>query len=163
METIQKSRIERREKLFKIKERQDKGYFLTKSEKNLIKNLTNKDLEYLNDRESFCAKTVLSNIGFSKLQFNSTEVSKSRGWYWKKRLIKSEIIEVKRRFKYLRKGTKKEYNLLRQINPALKFRNGRLFEELTSEFIVGKFAVEENKIEKLDYLQFDFHHFLASK
>ena len=169
METIQKSRIIRREKLFKIKERQDKGYFLTKSEKKLIKNLTVKDLEYLNDKESFCAKTVLSNIGFSKLQFNSKEVSKSRGWYWKKRLIESEIIKVTRRFKYLRKGTKKEYNLLRQINPALKFRNGRLFEELTSEFIVGKkeqvpsFAVKENKIEKLDYLQFDFLYFLATK
>ena len=163
METIQKSRLDRREKQVKVKERQDKGYFLTKWEKKLIKNLTVKDLEYLENKESFCAKTVLSNIGFSKLQFNSNEVSKSRGWYWKKRLIKSGIIEVKRRFKYLRKGTKKEYNILRRINPAVKFRNGRLFEELTSEFIVGKFPVKENKIEKLDYLQFDFIHFLATK
>ena len=163
METIQKSRIDRRKEQVKVKERQDKGYFLTKWEKKLIKNLTDKDLEYLNNKESFCAKTVLSNIGFSKLQSNSVEVSKSRGWYWKKRLVKSEIIEVKRRFKYLRKGTKKEYNQLRQIFPILKYRAGRIFEELTSEFIVGKFAVKENKIEKLDYLQFDFIHFLATK
>jgi hypothetical protein len=163
METIQKSRIDRRKEQVKVKERQDKGYFLTKWEKKLIKNLTDKDLEYLNNKESFCAKTVLSNIGFSKLQSNSAEVSKSRGWYWKKRLVKSEIIEVKRRFKYLRKGTKKEYNQLRQIFPILKYRAGRIFEELTSEFIVGKFAVKENKIEKLDYLQFDFIHFLATK
>ncbi len=163
METIQKNRIDRREKQVKIKERQDKGYFLTKSEKALIKNLTEKDLEYLNNKESFCAKTVLSNAGFSKLQSESTDSTKSRGFYWKKRLIKAEIIEVKRRFKYLRKATYKEYRFLRLEFPQIRFKNGKIFEELIPEFIVGKFEKKQTEIKKLNYLSFDFLHYLATK
>jgi hypothetical protein len=163
METIQKNRIDRREKQVKIKERQDKGYFLTTSEKALIKNLTEKDLEYLNNKESFCAKNVLSNAGFSKLQSESTDNTKSSGYYWKKRLIKAEIIEVKRRFKYLRKSTYREYRFLRLDFPQIRFKNGKIFEELIPEFIVGKFEKKQTEIKKLNYLSFDFLHFLATK
>lgn len=155
MEQAQKNRIDRRDKQNNIIARANKGYTLSKRESKQLKNLTDKDIMYFNSQEKFTAKTVLSNLGFSKLKNGATK-SKSSGKYWKDRLVKANIIVVKRNFKFIKKCSQKEYISLRYAGfRKLVYRNGRLFEESPSEFStdLGKFKTKESK--PLEYLSFD--------
>ena len=155
MEQAQKNQIDRRDKRSNIIARVEKGYFLSKQESRQIKNLTEKDKFYLNNRQTFTAKTVLSNLGFSKLKNGATK-SKSSGNYWKTKLIGANIITVKRNFKYIKKCSQKEYLSLRYAGfRKLVYKNGRLFEESPSEFSTDLDKFKPKNIEPLKHLSFD--------
>lgn len=155
MEQAQKNQIDRRDKRSKIIARVEKGYFLSKQESRQIKNLTDKDKFYLNNRETFTAKTILSNLGFSKLKNGATK-SKSSGNYWKTKLVKANIITVKRNFKFIKKCSQKEYLSLRYAGfRKLVYKNGKLFEESPSEFSTDLDKFKSKTIEPLKHLSFD--------
>lgn len=155
MEQAQKNQIDRRDKRSNIIARVEKGYFLSKQESRQIKNLTEKDKFYLNNRQTFTAKTVLSNLGFSKLKNGATK-SKSSGNYWKTKLVKANIITVKRNFKFIKKCSQKEYLSLRYAGfRKLVYKNGRLFEESPSEFSTDLDKFKPKNIEPLKHLSFD--------
>ena len=159
MEQSQKNAIDKRDRLNKLKGRQAKGFWLSEKERNFIDRKDNYS------QDSFTGKTVLSNQGYSKLKHGETK-SKSAGYYWKKKLVSAGIIKTKRNFRYIKKCTKKEYLFLkRNIDKTLMYKNGKLFQELSSEFTTGDFPkkVINTSIKKLDYLSFDFCYFLANK
>jgi len=161
-EQIQKNRIDRRYEQNKVIGRISKGYRLSQKEINFKDSWNDSDLTYAEDRSSFNAKTVMSNYGFSKLKFGETK-TKSNGFYWKKKLVGAGIIKTRRKFKYLRKCTYKEYRELKfNVDISLMYSEGKLFRELIPEFTTTNFPVKE-KVEKLDYLQFDFCHFLSEQ
>ena len=163
MERIQKGRIDRRDRLSKIIWRASKGYALSNYELSSLKNQTETDSRYASEENTFTTKTVLSNQGFSQLKFGETK-SKASGQYWKNKLISAKIIEVKRRFKFIKKCTYQEYRWYKfNIDKSLVYRKGRMFKELVPEFTTTISPTKENKIQKLSYLQFDFCYFLAQQ
>jgi hypothetical protein len=164
MEQQQKNIIDRRHELNKVNGRELKGYRLSQQEINFMKSWKDSDLNYLENKESYCAKTVLSNQGYSKLKFGETK-SKGSGYYWKKKLVSAGIIKVRRKFKYIKKCSYKEYRQLKfNVDISLVYIKGRLFKELIPEFTTTDFPKPpKEEIKKLDYLQFDFCHFLANE
>ena len=149
MEQIQKNVIDRRDKLNKVIGREAKGYRLTLREINLLKSLSDRDLDYASNKSSFEVKTVLSNQGFSKLKHGETK-SKSSGNYWKKKLISAGIIKVKRRFQFIKKCKREEYLFLkRNVDRTFMFKNGKLFKELVPEFTTTEFNNCNNTINKV--------------
>jgi len=163
MEQEQKNIIDRRHELYNVKGREDKGYRLSQKELNFKNSWKDSDFEYLKNKESFCAKTVLSNQGYSKLKFGETK-SKGSGYYWKKKLVSAGIIKVRRKFQYIKKCSYKEYRELKfSVDISLVYIKGRMFKELIPEFTTTDFPKPlKEEVKKLDYLQFDFCHFLAT-
>lgn len=163
MEKSQKRRIDRKDRLNKIMKRAKKGYSLTKYELHSLKNMTDLDKEY-NLKESITAKTVLSNQGFSRLKFGQTK-TKSSGHYWRNKLVSAGIIKTRRRFQFIKRCSHKEYLYMKyNIDISLVYKNGRMFKELVPEFTTTDFPIKEVKpIVKLNYLQFDFCHFLSKQ
>lgn len=162
-EQQQKNRIDRRYKQNNIIARESKSYRLSEEELRFKKSWTKSDLKYADNLESFNAKTVMSNHGFSRLKFGETK-SKSSGQYWKKKLVRAGIIKTRRKYQYIKKCSYKEYRVLKlTVDKSLMFSEGKLFKELCPEFTTTDFPKAAKKIEKLDYLQFDFCHFLANQ
>jgi hypothetical protein len=150
IERLQKKALERKYKLKNIIARMDKGFFISKQELNFLKRCKAKG----QTTENYNAKIVLSNQGYSKLK-HGEERSKSSGNYWKKKLVKANLIQVKRQFKYLRKGTLSDYLQNREFDRTIVYKNGKIFKELIPTFST---TIEEpkQKINKLEYLSFDF-------
>ena len=153
MERLQKKAIDRKYKQKNIIARMSKGYFTTKQELNFLKRCEKKDKAV----EDYNAKTILSNQGYSKLK-HSTERSKSSGYYWKNKLVSAKLIQVERRFKFLRKGTQLDYLENRKFDRTIVFRNGKIFKELTPSFST---SIKEDKViyKKKSYLQFNMIDF----
>jgi len=158
MEQQQKNRIDRRDRLNNIIERKKNSRFLSKSQFAQFKAMTDLDWEYYNSK-TFEANTVLSNLGFSKLK------GSGNGAYWKQQLVSAQIIKTKRNIKAVRKCTKAEYQLIKQLDRSYSYYNGKLYKEFPSIFTTTEFAAKEVKqeetVKKLEYLSFDFCHFLS--
>lgn len=159
MEQQQKNRIDRRDRLSNIIERKKNNRFLSKSQFAQFKAMTDLDWEYYGSK-TFEANTVLSNLGFSKLK------GSGNGAYWKQQLISAGIIKTKRNIKVVRKCTKAEYQLIKHLDRSYSYYNGKLYKEFPSIFTTTEFQVKEKPAEKetvkkLDYLSFDFCHFLS--
>lgn len=163
MEKTQKKRIDRKDRLNKIMKRAKKGCSLTKYERHSLKNMTDLDREY-NLEESLTAKTVLSNQGFSRLKFGQTK-TKSGGYYWRNKLVSAGIIKTRRRFQFIKRCSYQEYRFTKfNIDISMVYKNGRMFKELVPEFTTTDFPIKKVKeIVKLNYLQFDFCHFLSKQ
>lgn len=129
MERLQKKAIDRKDKQKNIIARMSKGYFINKQELNFLKKCDSKEKTV----EDYTAKTILSNQGFSKLK-HGTERSKSSGYYWKNKLVKANLIQVTRRFEFLRKGTILDYLENRKFDRTIVFKNGKIFKELVPYF-----------------------------
>jgi len=153
MERLQKNAIDRKYKQKNIIARMSKGYFTSKQERNFLKNC---DRKY-KTVEDYNAKTILSNQGYSTLK-HGAERSKSSGYYWKKKLVKAKLIQVERRFKFLRKGTKLDYLENRKFDRTIVYKNGRIFKELIPSFTTN---IKEAKVnyKKQSHLQFDMIDF----
>lgn len=159
MERKQKNRIDRRFEQNKLMWREDKGHRLTQQELNFKNSWTELDNTYASNKETYNVKTVLSNLGYSKLKFGETR-SKSAGNYWKKKLEKYGIITTKRNFEYITKRTWREYLCLKYSDNTLIYRKGKVYRQLISSFKVESEKIKTT-IEKLEYLDFDFCHFLS--
>ncbi len=162
MEQQQKNRIDRRYELNNIIERKKNNRFLSTSQFARFKAMREIDWEYYNS-DNFEANTVLSNQGFSKLKGNNS------GAYWKKQLVSAGIIKTQRNIKVVRKCTKAEYQLIKQLDRSYSYYNGKLYKEYPNKFTTTEFQVtekpakEENKkVKPLEYLAFDFHAFMAN-
>ena len=149
MERLQKNAIDRKCKQKNIIARMSKGYFTSNQERNFLKTCNSKGKTV----EGYNAKTVLSNQGYSKLK-HGTERSKSSGFYWKKKLVKAKLVQVTRRFQFLRKGTKLDYLENRKFDRTIVYKNGRIFKELIPSFSTSIKEVEV-KYKKQSHLQFD--------
>lgn len=160
MEQQQKNRIDRRYELKNIIERKKNNRFLSKSQFARFKAMRELDWEYYNS-DNFEPNTVLSNQGVSKLK------GSGNGGYWKMKLVSAGIIKTKRNIKVVRKCTKAEYQLIKQLDRSYSYYNGKLYKEFPSLFTTTEFAVKEIKeketVKKLDYLSFDFCHFLSTQ
>lgn len=153
MERLQKNAIDRKYKQKNIIARMSKGYFTSKQERNFLKSCDNKGKTV----EDYNAKTILSNQGYSKLK-HGTERSKSSGYFWKKKLVNAKLIQVERRFKFLRKGTKLDYLENRKFDRTIVYKNGRIFKELIPSFSTT-IKQSEVKYKKQSHLQFDMIDF----
>jgi hypothetical protein len=152
MEKQQKKAIDRKLKQTNIIARQSKGYYTSPKERSFLKlcESKTKTVDY------HTAKTILSNQGFSKLK-HGEERSKSSGYFWKKKLVKAKIIQVTRRFKYLRKGTILDYLENRKFDRTVTYKNGKIFKEIVPEFTTD---IKDKVIyKKKSYLQFDMIDF----
>ena len=148
MEKQQKKAIDRKAKQTNIIARQSKGYFTTMQERNFLKRCDSK----VKDIDYSIAKTVLSNQGFSKLK-HGEDKSKSSGHYHKNKLVKAKIIQVERRFQFLRKGTILDYLENREFDRTVVYKNGRIYKELVAHFTTD--IKEAVVYKKLSHLQFD--------
>lgn len=138
---------------------------LFKAAKKLEKRLGNK-IEYTD-------KTILSNQGFSVIVDGEID-NKSKGQYWKSKLISQEIINSERRYEF---GEKMAYGAFLQYkklypNNKMVYVKGRIAKELVSGFSVInnlpvesiKLTITPNKVIKpLSYLSFDFVAWLSNK
>lgn len=162
-EQQQKKRTDRRYEQINIIERRKNNRFLSKSQMAMFKAMTDLDWKYYNS-DDLNANTVLSNQGFSKLKAGNTK-SKGSGQYWKKMLVSAGIIKTQRNIKVIRKCTKAEYQLIKQLDRSYSYYNGKLYKEYPSKFTTTEFYQEvktEYKIKPLKYLSFDFCAFLAN-
>lgn len=79
--------------------------------------------------------TVLSIKSYANLKDLSSD--KSKGYYWKKKLIDKNVIKSKRRFLKIKKMTFDEFSFLKnncKINKEATYHDGCLSIELVSEF-----------------------------
>lgn len=129
MQILQEKAIQRKSKQKQIKARDDKGYYLTPQERKFLNFCEKKEVfdGYYN------ANISLSNYGFSKLKHGATK-SKGSGEYWKRKLVKNNIIETKREFQFLRKASYEDYRKMRWDNKSLVYSNGSIYIELVSSF-----------------------------
>jgi hypothetical protein len=123
--------IDRKDELKKIMWKNKKNIPLTPVEFKLHKRWGDTDLS------NYKANTVLSNQGYSKLKSNQTDVTVSKGFYWKRKLVKAKIIKTRRKFKFLTKCTYQEYRKLKFKGYSNTiFKGGKVFLETASEFIL---------------------------
>lgn len=163
MEQMQKNRIDRRHEQSKITARLDKGYKLSDREKKIYNSFSDKDYEYIQCGESFTAKTVLSNQGYSKLKFGQTK-SAGSGRYWKNKLQRAGIVKTRRNLQYLRKCSYEDYRSMKNEGyRSLVLLAGKLYKELPMQFTTTDWYKPEVTVEKLDHLDFDFCYFLANQ
>ena len=155
MEQNQKNTIDKRYKLNNIIARKSKGYFTTKQEDNFLKKCEGKLWN------EYTAKTILSNQGYSKLK-HGEERSKGSGYYWKTKLVEANIVQTKRRFKFLRKSTLSDYLQNRGFDRTVVFKNGKIYKELTPSFTTD-IKEPTKQIEKLEHLGFDFLHWWSAQ
>jgi hypothetical protein len=139
MEKQQRNIIDTRDELNKINGRKKKNYRVSAKEENFYNIWSEKQTtDYLN-KETYIAKTVLSNQGYSKLKFGKTK-TKASGLYHKKKLVEAGIIKVRRKFKFLKVCTYKEYLYLKfNVDKSLVYKEGKLFKELIPEFTTTEF------------------------
>lgn len=86
----------------------------------------------------FIDKCVLSVNGFSFLKSNEDN-NKSKGSYWKSKMLKLKLISTKRRFETINKMSFNEYKNLKNnsvFKNNVKFLNGLVVKELVSELNV---------------------------
>jgi hypothetical protein len=119
---------------------------------------------------------VMSNQGFAFLK-DGTENNKSKGSYWKSRLVKNGIIKSTRRYELGKKmsyGAYLEYKKL-FFYKGMTYSNGRLAEELVSGFsavdlinnsipkVEKTVSSVKNTVKPLSYLSFDFVAWISNK
>ena len=150
MEKSQKKAIDRKDKQINIIARQSKGYWTSKAEKHFVNICHFKGKTV----EDFNAKTILSNQGYSKLK-HGAERSKSSGKYWRNKLVKASIIQVKRGFQFLKRCTRSEYLRNRGYDRSIVFKNGKMFKELIPYFTT-EIKVPIKQESKLAHLSFDY-------
>lgn len=83
----------------------------------------------------FIEKCVLNINSYCFLKCN--EEKKSKGSYWKQKLINKKLIQTKRRFELIKKMEYKEFKQLKancNLNRSIVYYNGFLAKELVSEF-----------------------------
>lgn len=136
LKSLQKSqslRIEKKRFQIQTIRKANSNMFLSKKEYQAYKNILKNEIKV--DQKNFCDKNVLSNEGFANLKSNDTD-NKSKGFYWKQKLIKNSIIKTKRIFKFLTNCTYSEYRTIKfkTNNRKLVFKNGCLYEESISEY-----------------------------
>lgn len=124
----------------KVLAKAERNFFLSSNELKTFKKLNSKGISIsdLQNRE----KTALSNEGFALLKTGREDV-KMVGFYWKQKLVKNKIIQTKRDFQFIAKMSYLEYLSLKRntSNYKLTFKNGKVFEELISEYVfryIGK-------------------------
>lgn len=157
LEQNQKNTLDRKYKQKNIMSRMSKGYFVTKQERRFLNNCEKRKKTV----EGYTAKTVLSNQGYSKLK-HGAERSKGSGFYWKSKLVKANIVQVKRRFKFLRKGTVLDYLENRRIDRTITYKNGRIFKELVPSFTT-EIKEPTKQVDKLEHLSFDVIHWWSAQ
>jgi hypothetical protein len=134
MHKLQTKRINRRHEQKQINGKNEKQIPLTSEQYKFFKSWTDVDKFYAKREETFNAKTVLSNEGYSKLKNGETK-SKSSGNYWKKKLVKANLITIKREIEFLKFATKEQYRELRLLGYSnLLFSKGKLYAEGISSF-----------------------------
>lgn len=118
-------------------------------------------------------KTVLSNAGFGLLKTGKQD-KKSSGSYWKRKLVKSNLIKTTRQYILGEKmpyTTYLQYKKLYGYN-GLTYIKGRIAQETVSEFsVIDSVEVSavlppitsKEVIKPLSYLSFDFVAWLSNK
>lgn len=159
MEGRQKNAIDKKFERIKIKAQAEKRGFLTPKQWKIYKNTQSSHLE------NFVDKVILSNEGFCKLK-SGEEDNRSKGCYYKRKLVKNKLIKSIRRKEFIKTATIQEYRFLKRIDKTLTYYNGKIFKELTAEFRALT-EYKEEKVEKqeskpLAHLSFDFIHWLEN-
>jgi hypothetical protein len=121
-----------------INKKHNQRVLLSKSEEQLtysdikqIKSLKSKETKGFE-----VDKCVLTIKSYAKLK-DGSENNKSKGQYWKQKLIKNKLIDTKRRFQTIRKMSFEDYKIEKAFLPkSLKFYKGYLIKEIESEFNV---------------------------
>jgi hypothetical protein len=143
------------------------NYKLYKSAKRFVKKNGMEKITYTD-------KTILSNQGFAVI-IDGTLDNKSKGQYWKSKLIKHGIISSSRRYVLGAKMTHTQYLQLKKFNSKnnLVYVKGRVATELVAEFSVIKETVitaltetiinNKEVIKPLGYLSFDFVAWMSNK
>lgn len=125
-------------------------------------------------------KAILSNQGFAYLKDN-TQNNKSKGHYWKSRLVSNGIIKSSRRFEIIQKMSYNEYCIIKKyhgIPPNYTYIRGGMAKELPATLattdLVNSMSVKSEYVKptdikqinteytKLEYLQFDMIGFWIS-
>lgn len=119
------------QRVLKSKKEEDLTYHDIKQLKRLKKNR--------NEVGFFTDKSVLSIKSYAVVK-DGSENNKSKGLYWKRKMIQKNLIETKRQFEVISKITKSEYNKIKHCLPKnVLFNNsGCLVEEKTSLFFIKK-------------------------
>lgn len=128
-----------------------------------------KDIEIIDN-------VVMSNQGFAFLKDGSKD-NKSKGSYWKSRLVKNGIIKSTRRYELGKKmsyGAYLQYKKLFFVK-GMTYVNGRVAKELVSSFsavdltfkvipvVIQSVSPVNHIIKPLSYLSFDFVAWLSNK
>lgn len=124
--------------------------------------------------EEFTDNTILSNQGFCELKSGERD-NKSKGQYWKSKLIKNGLVKSKRRFNSIQPMPYSVYRLMKKhgdFKNNYKYINGQLCEEIISSFSpINIITVEQHEYtasttikpkqeyKKLKHLQFDMIDF----
>jgi len=110
-----------------------------RQQKSMIKKKLNRSELKFSDYD----KPVLSNQGYAVLKDGSIN-NKSKGAYWKSRLIKNCIVIAERNIRYIRKMIFSEYIKLKNTRQSFKFRysKGWLVEEFISYMTPVNLAVK---------------------
>lgn len=117
-------------------------------------------------------KTVLSNAGFGLLKTGELD-KKSSGSYWKRKLVKSNLIKTTRQYTLGEKMSYAVYLRYKRLYGfnGLTYIKGRIAQETVSEFLVvtpsvlsisSSIKIKE-VIKPLNYLSFDFVAWLGNK
>lgn len=105
-----------------------------------------KRLKKKQERGFFIDKSVLSVKGFAVVKDDSIN-NKSKGQYWKQKLIKNNFVETTRRFSILRKMKKSSFEKEKHFLPKiLKHYKGNLVKEIVSEINVK--TITKNRVKK---------------
>ncbi len=109
---------------------------LTSKENKFFKSWREADKNYATQQHTYNANTVLSNKGYSKLKNGAT---KTNGSYWKKKLIKANLITVERQFTFIKKCTYKEYLYHKyEVGRNFLYAKGKMYlEGIPSFSLVG--------------------------
>lgn len=168
-ENKQKQRINDKQSQVKLITRVSYGSYISNDEYQRYKYISGNE-KIQEGLKNHCNKTVLSRQGFAKLKGCAT--NKGNGSYWKSRLMKAGIIKTRRQNKPIKKCTKTEYLLIKEIerNPRLNWYKGTMYEETVAEFTTTQFATPLPKekptpikaSKPLPHLQFDFIHWMES-
>lgn len=134
LEKAQIKKIEKTQRQINIMLRGENGFSLTKNERNSFKRLVKKGIR-LADLQKKCKKVVLSNEGFAYHKSEQRDM-KSKGSYWKQKLIASNYIHSIRNFEFVTECDYSEYRLMKisTNNRKLVFKAGKVYVELVSSF-----------------------------
>ena len=133
LKRIQSIQIEKKRFQINTIRKVNSNVFLSKKEYRAYKNILKKNIKI--DPKNFCDKNVLSNKGFASLKNNEVD-NKSKGFYWKKKLVQNSIIKTKRIFSFVAYCDYSDYRRIKieTNNVKLVFKNGSMYEESISEY-----------------------------
>lgn len=169
-EKKQITRIDNKQSQIKLLARVNQGLHVSHQQHDLYKRIVGNE-KVQEGLSNFCNKTVLSREGFAKLKDESLH-NKDKGRYWRNKLIKEDMLKIRRNNKFIKRCTLTEFAIIKEAenNPRLNWYKGAMYEETVCEFTTSNFLTPSSRVPEVseelkkygnakDYLDIDMIHF----